>query len=376
LKIFNEGKLSRLRALEPLLKLLAVPRLFLLPLAFILRLRPNRPRFLIADGFLIGDCVLLRPLAAAAARSGSTLYFAGAHAKPTLQDLPVRVMEGQWPWASYDYSFGSLLRLLSFLLRVFLLQPRCIIEPRGDVRSLSLLYLCCPGVLAGYDFTGGRFMLNVRPDAPEIVHLEEHNRRLAAALDLDYRLADIAVRQGSTAIAGHLAVSLSGSQPLKSLPLEKAHILFEAIRGSQKDMRIVYLVSPQDFFLAQTGAEALLQKFNVTLWRGSFADYTAQIESSGAYIGMDSAGGHIAAMYGVPSLLFFGTMKAEYCAPVGPGTRLVLETTLEMQCRPCAGVVCTNQVRLFCLESIENARIQNAAASLLSEMRIPPQNRI
>lgn len=353
-----------MRGLEPFLWSFALLRLFLLPLAFLLRCRPGRPQFLVADGFLIGDCVLLRPLLAAAARSGRTMYFAGAHARHLLGDLPVTILEGRWPWASYDYSLRSVFGLCSFLLRVFLLQPRCVIEPRGDVRSIALLYLCCPAVLAGFDFTGGAFMLDVKPVAPGILHLEEHNRLLADALDLDYRTEDIAAERNPAAVGG-IAVSLSGSQPLKCLPAAKARVLLEELRMHRPGGAIFYLAGPQDFFLKQEGSAELLREFNVTLWQGNFAEYISMMRGVECYVGMDSAGGHIAAMYGIPSLLFFGTMHASYCAPVGPGKRLILETEMKLECRPCAGVTCTNPTHHVCLHSIDNTAIRRCVEALL-----------
>ena len=47
------------------------------------------------------------------------------------------------------------------------------------------------------------------------------------------------------------------------------------------------------------------------IWDGSFAGFAAQIARSGLYIGYDSAGGHVAAVTGVPLISIFGGFVSE-----------------------------------------------------------------
>lgn len=322
-----------------------------------------------ADGFLIGDCVLLRPLLWGMVRqSRRVVYIGGQHADTLLSDIPAERLTFQWPWAVYDWRPAALWRLFILALRIFFLQPRCVVEPRGDMRSLAFLYLCCVPRIAGYSFTGGKFMIDVEPDVPGIEHLEVHNRRLAESLGLEYSVDDIVyggVKSAAgmfskaggqeTSKPGEIALSFSGSQPLKALPRATAAVLLHEL--SMRNKRMVYLAGPNDHFLSTDDGESLLKTWNVEIWRGNFKAYVQKIRSAELYVGMDSGGGHIAAVFGIPALLFFGTMRADYCAPVGNARQAVLETTEALTCRPCGGVVCTNTSYQVCLTGISRQAI-------------------
>ncbi|MBL8022434.1 MAG: hypothetical protein JNM27_22345 [Leptospirales bacterium] len=353
MKLFNQEKLQRLKLVARWLWILRVIRLPLLPIAFVARLR-KRPDFLVADGFLIGDCVLLRPMLGAMCRKGRVRYIGGAHAKEILGDLGVEHEVFQWPWANYDYSVGSAFRLLSLWFRILVLQPRVIVEPRGDLRSLAVLYLTCPQRLAGYSFTGGAFMLDVDPALPEVVHLEEHNRVLATSLGLEYRLDDLFQTAGNG--DGSVAISFSGSQPLKVMPTNVAKFIVQRLQKSGR--RVSYLRGPGDFFLSVPENLALLEEAKIPIKQESFKDYVSILRRVSGYIGMDSGGGHLASMFQKPSVIFLSTQFSAYCGPRGKQA-IFVESAESLACRPCAGVTCINDQYLRCL-SIPEGRLLDA----------------
>ncbi|MCE9598453.1 MAG: hypothetical protein K8S54_10835 [Spirochaetia bacterium] len=351
MKLFNQQKLKRLKALAPLLLVLRLLRLIFLPVAWLARLR-KRPDFLVADGFLIGDCVLLRPMIAAMLREGRVVYLGGSHAREILWDMDVTFETFQWPWANYNYSIRKLLGLIGLWFRILILQPRTIVEPRGDVRSLAFLYLTCPRRLAGFSFTGGHFMLDVDPELSEVVHLEEHNRVLSKSLGLRYSIEDMfcAPEPGN----GSVAISFSGSQPLRAMPTNVALALLGRLKSLGVNMS--YLKGPGDFFLKNPENLAVVAKFNIPILEGTFSAYINALKNASGYVGMDSGGGHLAAMMQKPSIIFFSTQHSWYCGPRGKDTQAV-ETDEILECRPCAGITCTNERYLRCLE-IPDARLQ------------------
>jgi len=66
----------------------------------------------------------------------------------------------------------------------------------------------------------------------------------------------------------------------------------------------------------------------VAMWDGSFAGFAAHIERSQLYVGYDSAGGHVAAVCGVPLISIFTGFASERMfqrwRPTGPGKIIIL----------------------------------------------------
>lgn len=368
MKVYNQEKLKLIQKIAPFLfviKLLRLPLLLLvIPLRFF---RKNRPDYFIADGFLIGDTILARPLIKAVLRKDPNAYYLGGkHAKYLLSDTKVNLMENQWPWATYDYSWQNLLKQVQIWYKILWLQPRNVIELRGDIRSLALLYLTCPESLIGFSFTGGKLFLNQEPELPdEILHLEAHNQALAKLLNLDYHLFDLKLSIDDALFKNRdkiIGLSFSGSLPLKTLPQEMAKIVLTELKRDSS-LKLVYLKSPNDYFLDQN-SEVMLKEFHVEVWQGDFAAYVQKVQALAGYIGMDSAGGHLAALFDIPSVIFFGTQESSFAKPISDKL-LVLEPKESLECRPCAGKVCGNQQNQACLSSISELEIKETIQNLL-----------
>lgn len=374
MKVYNQEKLKLIQKIAPFLfviKLLRLPLLLLIiPLRFF---RKNRPDYFIADGFLIGDTILARPLIKAVLRKDPKAYYLGGkHAKYLLSDTQVKLMENQWPWATYDYSWQNLLKQVQIWYKILWLQPRNVIELRGDLRSLVFLYLTCPESLIGFSFTGGKMFLNQEPELPDkVLHLEVHNQALAKLLNLDYHLFDLklsiddAVFKNKNKIIG---LSFSGSLLLKTLPAGIAKIVLTELKRDSS-LKLVYLKSPNDYFLDQN-PEAMLEAFQVEVWQGDFAAYVQKMQTLAGYIGMDSAGGHLAALFDIPALIFFGTQEPDFAKPISDKL-LVLETKEALECRPCASKVCVNSQLQSCLNSISEIEIRQTIQKLLQNALKP-----
>jgi hypothetical protein len=323
-KLYNQDRTQTVKRWElPLTAGVLALRYCLLPVHLLVRavkalLRIPSPDVLLADGFLIGDAVLLRPLVKAVARtSGPVVYMGGRHVDTVFGDIDgLDTLHYQWPWAVYDFSARSWLRFARILWKLLLLTPATCAEVRGDFRSLAVLSALWCGRLVGFGFTGGHSLLDVDAAADgelrdRVVSLEAHNRALALALGLAYDSSWMAwetarpARRGESAIA----LSFSGSRPQKVLTVALAENLLDhldaAVDPDLPRLQAAYLEGANDFFVRQPGAVDMLCRRGIRPVKGSFDDYFWTIARSSGYLGVDSAGGHIASIFDVPALVWF-----------------------------------------------------------------------
>lgn len=81
----------------------------------------------------------------------------------------------------------------------------------------------------------------------------------------------------------------------------------------------------------------------------------------------DSAAGHIAAAYGVPSIVIFGPVEKEVAIPYSKS--VVIGLSSKMECKPCTLPVCKYGTE-SCLEKIEISDIKNAFCFLWNNVNL------
>jgi ADP-heptose:LPS heptosyltransferase len=356
MKYFNRKKM-RPRLIKAIEKCILIARLGLRPFKKLLT-RDKTACILVVDGFLIGDTVLLRPLMKALVgkygQSHKILMLAGPHAQYILSDVAsdIHIIEYWFPWATYDYSPRSLTRLFGSWLTFFTKNVDIAVETRGDFRSIAWTSLFCPHTLLGFDFTGGgRLLDTIIPDEGAVVHLFEHIKLIGQALRVTIKEQDIllAPHISHTSIF-KIGISLVGSQPLRSFPYHKKLEIIDRLL-EQDRAEIWYIVAPQD---PAASIEALRQRFGekIHFFHGSFAEYFHFMKTLDAYIGMDSGGGHLCSLFGIPAIILFGTQEPWYCRPVGSANLFCVETAEKLSCRPCDATTCTNPEYQRCLSRI------------------------
>jgi ADP-heptose:LPS heptosyltransferase len=312
------------------------------------------------DGFLIGDGVLLRPLIfSLIERYGEThdiLVVSGCHSRQIYADIAsrIRIIELQFPWATYNYSFRSLGRLFAVWLRLFVTPVELALETRGDFRNIVWIALACPKSLIGFDFTGGTTLLtNIVPDDGRIAHVFEHTRRLGSVLHLPVMEENMFMRHPIPTAEGkpRIGISFAGSQPLKSFP-EGIGLNLLCELNKSLDAEIWYIQTPQENIYTKDMLSRIFDG-NIQVFNGSFEQYFGFLQTLSCYIGMDSGGGHLCSMFGIPSVIIFCTQKPSYCSPIGGHPLLCVENNRQLTCRPCDGVTCVNGTYQECLLDID-----------------------
>jgi ADP-heptose:LPS heptosyltransferase len=325
----------------------------------------NTPCLLLVDGYRVGDSILLRPLIKGLIERFSATHkiivLSGKHALHVYSDYldQIEIINYQFPWASYDYSISSLKKLLTNWYILYGKSVEIAIESRGDFRSISWTYLSCPKRLIGFDFTGGaRLLTAVIPDDGKIAHLFEHVKRIGSFIGCEVEAENIRLQKHEKIVnvKKRIAISFSGSQPLRNLPVTVGLGIIRRLM-EETDFELWYVMSPSEINFSR---DLLENNFGnkVKIFSGDFDAYFVFLQTSDIYIGMDSGGGHLCSLWGIPSVIIFGTQPSAYASPVGKHPKLFLENESSLPCRPCDGVACINDAGFQkCFTDLETDKI-------------------
>jgi heptosyltransferase-3 len=106
----------------------------------------------------------------------------------------------------------------------------------------------------------------------------------------------------------------------------------------------------------------------------TLAELAGVLEQSRLHIGVDSAGPHIAAAVGTPTVTLYGPSDWRYWAPPGESHRVVVP---EVPCAPCHRKGCDGLGTSLCLDRLEVSRVRTVIGDALSQgdgrIRISPR---
>lgn len=157
-----------------------------------------------------------------------------------------------------------------------------------------------------------------------------------------------------------------GVGTVKRLPVSVVSEIVRGLSTVEPELRVAVVLGPDDDDLTSDYSGGRLP---VTLLTAMSLDETkAVIGDAAAFIGTDSALGHIAAALGVPSVTCIGPTNPQETKPYGPQARVVL-SPLELRCRPCWSTPLYGScpIELRCMTSIPAESVLTAVASLLSD---------
>ena len=140
----------------------------------------------------------------------------------------------------------------------------------------------------------------------------------------------------------------------KELPSKTVEELIRAIHG-EFHFPVVLAGGPEDRSRADMLRRACQGGWVVNLaGETSLGDYAALLKLSGMFIGIDSAGLHIAAAVGVPTVGIFGPSSIDAWAPRGPRHIVVHK---DMECVSCSQKGCNSEGISRCLEELSIGEI-------------------
>ncbi len=317
----------------------------------------------------LGDTVLATPAFALLRRA---LPQARIHV--AMEERFADVLEGQ-PDIDGILRLGSAAGVLpkARLLRdVRLLRPSLCVDMHGGSTAAWLTALSGARWRAGFAHFRHAWAYNERiPRAQEVlergpnsrVHTAEHHA--AAMIHLGARTDEIPgarlAGEPSPRERPYVVLHAGAAYFTKRWPIRHFGRLAHEIR-ERHGLEPVFVAGPDDAELAQD-----LSGFEVR--RGlPLADLKSLLSGARLFVGNDSGPAHVAAAFGVPCVVIFGSSDSSSWRPWRTLHR-VAETAWD--CKPCPGDRCYAFEEPRCILTVELAAVSRAVAEVLSE-RQPP----
>ena len=120
----------------------------------------------------------------------------------------------------------------------------------------------------------------------------------------------------------------------KRIPIDVARRVSDDILEASPDMSLVFIFGPDDVDLI--GGFRELGERKVVLSGNPLPTTIALISQAAGFIGTDSALGHIAAAFDVPTATLFGPTIPSETAPYGTGATIITRPQ-KLECQPCWG---------------------------------------
>ena len=137
-------------------------------------------------------------------------------------------------------------------------------------------------------------------------------------------------------------------------------------RSVASELRLSHGLEP--IFVAGPGEEALTEQFSGFQVRQipRIAELMALVGGASLFVGNDSGPAHVAAAFGVPCVVIFGSSDSAAWRPWKVAHRVV-ET--DWDCKPCKGDRCYAFDEPRCILSVEAASVSGAVSELLAEAK-------
>ena len=277
------------------------------------------------------------------------------------------------------YDRSQPLRRLGTLRAIRAEQPALCLNLHGGSTSAWWTAFSGARFRAGFGHFSMQFAYNVRiPRAQtilqraehEAVHTAEHHASAMFYLGVPVAKVPRAVL--------HADPATIESAPIDNVPGEKPYAVFhvtaayftkqwapEQFHETAEFVRDQYGFEP--VIIAGPGEEAIFEKFSGLRCVGGLplGELKALLAGAGLFVGNDSGPAHIAAAFGVPSVVVFGSSNSAVWHPWQTPSAVV-ETPWD--CKPCPGDRCYAFDEPRCILSVKASQVEAAIRGLLSEV--------
>ena len=360
MKSLNKKLASLSRRLDPCWRLVA----------FALRLRrlgaTTAPpqSILVVDLHLIGDIVMLIPLLRVIRRHHPDAHLgliAGPWSGAILggtglvdEFIPLRA-----PWVAKGRRATGLGAVIRAIRKSRARVWDWGIDVRGDVRNILLLALARAKRRVAYDFSGGAALLtDVIPDGGMLRHIIDHHATIAEYLHMpmseEDRIPVLRVGGRTASKAGafrQIGFHFGASMCLRRMPLEEACALLLRFQN-REGTRLILVDAPDTRTLNAAVLERLPASFSdrIERWEGDLGEFADILNTLDEFYAMDSGPAHLAAALGIDTTVFFGPQLSLVIRPIG--RKVTIIERMDVRCRPCDQLRCTNPHYQECLTQI------------------------
>ena len=317
----------------------------------------------------LGDTVLTTPALALLKQARPDLRIVAVVERPFDELLTGNPDVAQVLSIPRSAGLAERLRLLREVRRQ---EPRLCLNLHGGSTSAWLTALSGARFRAGFGHYRGRFAYNLTiPRAQEIlgrgasdpVHTAEH--LASAVFYLGVPISDI---PRARLAAQPLAAPPEIKQPYAVLHVTAAYFTKQwAAERFRQVAEFLRNHGLEPLILAGPGEQAVFERFpGLTAYAGQPLSWVkAVIAGAGLFVGNDSGPAHIAAAFGVPTIVIFGSSNSKAWRP-WKTPHEVVETAWD--CKPCPGDRCYAFDEPRCILSVEADAVCAAIKRLLAEM--------
>ena len=242
------------------------------------------------------------------------------------------------------------------------------IEPKGDLRHTLFMHYTRSKRTASYNYTGGGYLITDSFNPKENTrHLIDEKLDLLEMLGFtifdedripELYLADKGIElclrfkesnhlQNKTIIGIHPGASNVNKQ-FRYYP-EVLNDFFNKIKNKEKFILIVFEGPNEEEIANKVSEQAKIINVNYIKVKRPTKEYVQLVSICDYMLCNDSAAAHIAAGYGIPTLVVFGAVKPETALP--RGKNIVEYVSHAMDCKPCTLPTCPLNTEK-CIKSI------------------------
>ena len=370
MKHFNKRLVSISKLMSFLLAIIFFP-IYIFNFFSVLKQKPifeiNVKKILIVDLHLIGDIVLLTPVLKELKNiypNSSVTLLSGEWAKNILLNNPDLVDDYDIynaPWVVKKGKKNSYKGLYNVIKLIRSKEFDIAIDARGDFRNILILKLSKIGRLISFPFSGGGWLLTDKIiDSRLLEHIIHHHYRIVQYLGSNIHFSDFKPelwlsteeKKNTHIKKKYIAVHFGASSPIRLLNFEKSKEVVNSLL-SLCDNDLILFYSPEIKVLIDSIVKLpeVVDSNRVKVFRGSLREFIVAVSSASLYVGMDSAGSHIATALNVPTITIFGPAIPETCKPIGDNVEII-SLKEKLYCRPCNQKVCNNLTYQKCYKDL------------------------
>ena len=166
-------------------------------------------------------------------------------------------------------------------------------------------------------------------------------------------------------IVVHPGSSGGSGGPDKRIPVDVAHRVAANILDASPEASVAFIFGPDDVDLIDSFTG--LGERQVALSGQSLSTTIAVIAQSAGFLGTDSALGHLAAAFGVPTATLFGPTIPTETAPYGDKARIIRRLE-NLECQPCWGTSLYGHCPhgALCMHELPESQVVHAATEWVS----------
>ena len=273
----------------------------------------------------------------------------------------------------------NIIEIRKVLKRINKKQYQIALEPKGDLRHILFMHYTNSIRMVTYNYTGGKYLVTDSFEPiPETKHLidekvdllrllgfEINEKLLIPTLCISNEMRDVVSRFIDAEHLNHKIII--GIHPGASNRNKQYRFYPEVVRkiskGLSEKVKFCIFEGSGEEDVVNSVCNVLEDNQYIRV-KMALKEYVSIVSICNYMICNDSAAGHIAAAYGIPSLIIFGPVNAETAEP--RGNCKIINISKTFVCKPCTLPTCPLKTEA-CIKSIRAEEVIEKIVELVGD---------